>query len=196
MDYRDNAMLMAEARQALSGRWKTAVGAAAIFIGISYPLQWLPPLGCLAAFIVAGPFSLGKARFFLGISRKKQVSASQVLSGFQMFWKSFGVYFFYVVFTALWSLLLIVPGIMAALSYAMAFFILADNEGVGPLEAISASKALMAGHRWRLACLGGRFFGWGILSVLTLGIGFLWFLPYAGVSTALFYEDLKARQSA
>jgi len=193
MDYRDNTLLMAEARQVLSGRWKTAVGAAAIFIGISYPLQWLPPLGGLAAFIVSGPLSLGMARFFLGISRKEQVSASQVLSGFQMFWKSLGVYFFSMVFMLLWSLLLIIPGIMAAMSYSMAFFILADNETMGPLDAISASKALMAGHRWRLTCLLARFLGWGILSVFTVGIGFLWLFPYIGVSTALFYEDLKSR---
>jgi uncharacterized membrane protein len=196
MDYRDNKQLMTDARQALSGHWKAAVGAAAIFIGISYPLQWLPPLGGLAAFIVSGPLSVGMARFSLAISRKSSAAASQVLSGFQVFWRSFSVYFLSILFTLLWSVLLIVPGIMAAISYSMVFFILADNENMGSLEAISASKAMMRGHRWRFTCLCARFFGWGVLSVFTVGIGFLWLFPYIGVSTALFYEDLKSRAAA
>jgi uncharacterized membrane protein len=195
MNYRDNKQLMADARQVLSGRWKTAVGAAAIFLGISYPLQWLPPLGGFAAFIVSGPLTLGLTCFWLGVSRQKPVRASQVLSGFQVFWKSFSAYFLSGLFAVLWALLLIVPGIMAALSYAMTFYILADNDAMGARDAISASKEMMLGHRWRLTCLFARFIGWGLLSVLTAGIGFLWLLPYVGVSTALFYEDLKSRQN-
>jgi uncharacterized membrane protein len=66
---------------------------------------------------------------------------------------------------------------------------------MGARDAISASKEMMLGHRWRLTCLFARFIGWGLLSVLTAGIGFLWLLPYVGVSTALFYEDLKSRQN-
>lgn len=194
MDYRDNKRLMEDARQALSGHWKTAVGAAAIF-GILYPLQWLPPWGDLVAFMVSGPLSVGMARFSLAISQKSPATAAQVLSGFQVFWRSFSAYFLSVLFILLWSLLLIIPGIMAAMSYSMIFYILADNQNSAPLDAISASKAMMRGHRWRLACLFARFLGWGVLSVLTVGIGFLWLLPYMGVSTALFYEDLKSRQA-
>lgn len=196
MDYRDNTTLMADARQALSGHWKTAVGAAAIFMGISYPLQWLPPLGGLAAFIVSGPLYLGTVRFSLEIARKNPVSASHILSGFQVFWKSLGAYFLGLLFVLLWALLLIVPGIMASLSYAMTFYILADNKNMGPREAISVSKSMMLGHRWRLTCLWARFLGWGVLSVFTVGIGFLWLFPYIGVSMALFYEDLKASAAA
>jgi uncharacterized membrane protein len=72
-------------------------------------------------------------------------------------------YILTTIFIFLWSLLLIVPGIMAAFSYAMTFFILADDRTVDGLEAIRRSKAMMYGHRWRLCCLVGRFTGWILL---------------------------------
>ena len=81
---------------------------------------------------------------------------------------------------------------MAAYSYAMIYFILAENDSIGPLEAIAKSKEMMQGNRWKLFCLGLRFWGWGIVCILTLGIGFLWMLPYLYVAFARFYDDLQA----
>jgi len=80
---------------------------------------------------------------------------------------------------------------MAAFSYAMTFFILADDRTVDGLEAIRRSKAMMYGHRWRLCCLVGRFTGWILLGLVTFGIGFLWVGPYLMVSVAKFYDELK-----
>ncbi len=89
-------------------------------------------------------------------------------------------------------LLLIIPGIIATFRYAMAFFIIADDEDCGPLEAITRSKEMMKGNKWKFFCLNWRFFGWSLLAVFfTFGIGFLWIVPYMQTSFAKFYEDVK-----
>ncbi len=100
------------------------------------------------------------------------------------------------VFTLLWTLLLIIPGIIAALGYAMTFFILADNPDMEGLSAITKSKELMRGHKWRLFCLGCRFIGWSLLGVLSLGVGFLWIVPYFQTCLTISYEDLKRQAGA
>ena len=78
-----------------------------------------------------------------------------------------------------------------SLSYSQAYYLLADNPDMGAMEATGRSKKIMAGNRWKLFCLGCRFFGWGLLCVLTLFIGSLWLSPYMWVSFAKFYDDLR-----
>jgi uncharacterized membrane protein len=91
-------------------------------------------------------------------------------------------------------LLLIVPGIIAALSYSMTYFIIAENDSIGSLEAITKSKEMMRGNKWKLFCLCCRFLGWILLCILTIGIGFLWLYPYMMVSFAKFYDDIKRQE--
>lgn len=105
-----------------------------------------------------------------------------------------GAYWLMILFVVLWSLLLIIPGIIAAFSYAMVFFIIADDSSIGVSEALKKSKVMMKGYKWKYFCLSWRFLGWAILSVLSCGIGFLWLFPYMQISFAKFYEDLKAGQ--
>jgi uncharacterized membrane protein len=88
-----------------------------------------------------------------------------------------------------------IPGVVAAfvagLRYSMSYFILRDNPESGVLEPIRVSKRMMNGKKWKLFCLWCRFIGWGILSILTCYIGFLWLAPYVMVSMARFYDDLR-----
>ena len=77
------------------------------------------------------------------------------------------------------------------LSYSQVIYLLADNPGMGAMDAIRRSKWMMAGNRWKLFWLGCRFIGWGILCLPTLGIGFLWLGPCMWVSYAKFYDDLQ-----
>jgi uncharacterized membrane protein len=97
-----------------------------------------------------------------------------------------------ILFILLWTLLLIIPGIIAAISYSMTFYILADDNSIGAMDAIDKSKKMMDGYKWKCFCLGLRFLGWALLCILTLGIGFLWLMPYMQVSMAKFYDDVKA----
>lgn len=96
-----------------------------------------------------------------------------------------------VLFIMLWSLLLIVPGIIAGFSYAMTFYILVENPKMKPMDILRSSKKMMRGNKWKLFCLSWRFFGWGLLCILTAGIGFFWLIPYMNTTFAKFYEDIK-----
>jgi len=51
---------------------------------------------------------------------------------------------------------------------------------------------MMYGYKWKYFCLGLRFIGWFLLGILSLGIGFLWIMPYMSISFAKFYDDVKA----
>jgi uncharacterized membrane protein len=84
-----------------------------------------------------------------------------------------------------------IASIYAQLTYSQTLYVLADSRSCGIMEAINASKQLMAGHRTKLFCLGLRYFAWALLCVLTLGIGFLWLGPYMQAGYARFYDDLK-----
>ena len=98
------------------------------------------------------------------------------------------------IFLSLWSLLLIIPGIVKAYAYSMAPYIIKDltdnGKEVEPTEAIRLSREVMDGHKWQLFCLDLSFIGWFILSILTFGIGFLWLRPYFGVTRANYYRHL------
>ena len=98
------------------------------------------------------------------------------------------------VYILLWSLLLIVPGIIASYSYAMTEYILAEHPEMTAGEAIAASKEMMSGNRWRLFCLQFSFIGWAILCAFTLGIGNLWLRPYEQAATAAFYREISGTE--
>lgn len=95
-------------------------------------------------------------------------------------------------FTALWTMLFVIPGIVKVFSYAMTPFILEENPELSANQAIDRSRAMMKGHKFDLFYLGLSFIGWGLLCILTLGIGFLWLIPYVQTSISAFYEDVKA----
>lgn len=187
----ENKVLMKQAREVLVGKWGLAVGAVVLYSVIMFTIQVVPKVGPLVSFLTAGSFSLGLTIFFLSLSRKQDTKIEFLFDGFKRFSTSLVAYLLVVLFTVLWSLLLIVPGIIAGLSYSMVFFILADNHDVGAKEAIKMSKKMMYGYKWKFFCLGFRFLGWVLLSILTLGIGFIWLFPYMQVSYAKFYEDIK-----
>ena len=91
----------------------------------------------------------------------------------------------------LWSLLLIIPGIVASLSYAMTGYILAENPDLTASPAIQQSKEMMQGNRWRLFCLQLSFIGWSILCLFTFGIGNLVLNPYQKAAEAAFYREIN-----
>lgn len=186
-----NKVLMAEARTALSGKWGLAIGGFVLVEIVSILISFIPLLGLIVPMIIAGPITLGMALFYLAISRGQQISATQVFDGFNHFGKAVATYFLSILFIFLWTLLLIIPGIIAGIRYSQIFFILAEHPTIGAREAINRSKQMMEGNKWKYFCLGLRFFGWSILAICTLGIGFLWLIPYMMVSYAKFYDDVK-----
>jgi uncharacterized membrane protein len=180
----ENVVLMRQAREALEGKWGLAIGACLIYILIT---SAVPAVNI----IISGPMAVGMAGFSLKYSRRQQPELSDIFNGMNNFWNGLLAYLLVLIFVVLWSLLLIIPGIIAAISYSQTFFILSENPSMDPMAAIDKSKALMYGYKWKYFCLGLRFFGWALLCVLTLGIGFLWLIPWTQVTMAGFYDDLK-----
>ena len=186
-----NADVMRITRESLKGNWAIAIGTFLLYMVITSVMQFVPFLGPIALLVLSGPLAFGLTIFFLNISRGQEARVEQIFQGFQNFGNAVGAYLLMVVFVILWMLLLIVPGIIAAISYAMTFYIIADDSTIGPMEALNKSKKMMYGYKWKFFCLGLRFIGWALLCILTLGIGFLWLFPYVQVSIAKFYDDVK-----
>jgi uncharacterized membrane protein len=189
-----NKELMAQARDSLRGAWGLAVSAVLVYFVTLFVGSLLPLVGWIVSSIIGGPMQLGLVIFSLCLARRQDPKVAQVFDGFNRFGASLGAYVLTAIFTFLWSLLLIIPGIIAAYSYAMTYYIIAEDSSIGPLAAIKKSKEMMQGNKWKLFCLGCRFIGWGLLCMLTLGIGFLWLAPYMAVSVAKFYDDLAGNR--
>ena len=94
----------------------------------------------------------------------------------------------------LWTLLLIIPGIIMTFAYAMTPYILEEHPEIGAWDASTRSREMMKGHKFDLFWLYLSFIGWAILGILTFGIGYLWLSPYVSCSEIGFYNDLKAEQ--
>ena len=187
----ENSMIMKQARDALKGKWGLTIGTFVVYFLISMAVGSIPKVGPLISCLIAGPLTLGMAIFSLSLSRNQNPKLDQIFLGFKRFGTSLAAYLLIILFVILWSLLLIVPGIIASLSYSMTFFILVDDSSVGARDAIRKSKKMMYGNKWKFFCLELRFLGWVILAMLTLGIGFLWLVPYVKISMAKFYDDIK-----
>jgi uncharacterized membrane protein len=187
-----NADLMRHARAALAGLWGISAVTVLVYVAVSMAYGFVPYLNLILGILVTGPIELGIHMVFLGASRGQGVKVATLFDGFRQFGAALLAYIVMNVFILLWSLLLIIPGIIASYSYAMTFFIMADNPGIGPLDAIRRSKKMMRGRRWKLFCLHCRFIGWALLAIIfTLGIGFLWLQPYINTSVARFYDDIQ-----
>ncbi len=144
----------------------------------------------LVQFIVGGTVQLGYCKYLLKLHDGEEGELKDLFSEFDRFGDGFILSLLTSIYIFLWTLLFIIPGIIAALKYAMAPFIMAENPGMKPSEAITASKEMMDGHKADLFTLDLSFIGWAILSALTLGIGSLWLNPYMNMSYAVFYRDL------
>ena len=139
------------------------------------------------------PLIWGFYTMYLDHIRGEKVGLGNLFKGYSKEWfsKSLLTLLLMYVYILLWTLLLIIPGIIKALSYAMTPYVLKDNPNMKSNEAIEESMRLMSGHKAELFLLGLSFIGWALLSLLTLGIGFLWLIPYMQTAFAYFYEDLK-----
>ena len=224
--YMTSSELRAVARQNLEGTWGISVGVALVasllggsmagagsnvnfnfnedtvrnlppvFWSVLLPLVSVAGLLSLAALILGGTVELGYARFLLRQHDRKELQFSDLFSQFERFGTGFAQKFLRILFIMLWTLLLIIPGIVKGLSYAMTPFILEEHPEMTASQAIKASMRLMDGHKMDLFILGLSFIGWQILACLTMGIGFLFLNPYMNAAYAAFYRDISRKQEA
>ena len=145
----------------------------------------------LFAILIAPPFVVGWSRMFLRLTDGKSPKVADLFAAFKYYWKTFCLYILVMFFTLLWSLLLIVPGIIKAISYSQAFFILAENPNMTAIEALNESKKITNGRKKDLFVLGLSFFWWILLVGITAGIAAIWVFPYICATFANFYNAIK-----
>lgn len=145
----------------------------------------------IVQYVIGSFVSLGLIQYNLDLIDGREAELGQIFSKAPMFGKAFWLRLRMQIFTFLWTLLFIIPGIIKAYSYSMAGFIMTENPEMTAKEAMEVSERMMQGNKWRLFCLNISFIGWNLLGMLSLGIGMLWVNPYQNAAVAAFYDEIS-----
>lgn len=209
MDMKSNQYYKNEALSALRGNWANALVATIIFIALALFFSSNDAINSYYQRVVINPFigySLSFVSLFVllplaaGYSNSMRVlleTGDNRLTN-NSFSLGFGNWLHVVwgmilstIYIFLWTLLLIIPGIIKSYSYALTPYILVEHPEMSANEAIEESMRLMDGHKFDLFYLQLSFIGWAILSILSLGLGVFWLIPYQMTAQAAFYRDIK-----
>ena len=148
--------------------------------------------------IVMGIVGVGFTLFILHPVRGTGAATGNLLDGFGFFWRIILLRLVVFVLIFLWSLLLIVPGIIAAYRYSLSTYVLLDHPEYGVMDCIRESKALTSGRKAELFKLDLSFLGWLLLSSLPY-IGYMisvWVTPYYTLTQAMYYERFSGHVPA
>ena len=190
---KENTQIMSEARASLNGKWPLAIGTFLILLLISMGAALIPVAGQIIGILIAGPLAVGGAYFALNIVRDQVAQTDDLFFSFNNnLSNSILAYLLVVAFALIGFVLLIIPGVIVALALSQTWFILAENPSMDSYDAIMRSRKMMDGFKFKLFKIQLRLLGLGLLCLLTLGIGFLWLIPYQYVVYAKFYEEVKA----
>lgn len=136
------------------------------------------------------PIAYGVLVYEVKLVRKQPYELKEIFSHYSKFWPIFCLSFLVGLFSALWSLLLIIPGIIAALSYSMSMMLMIDGDE-DPMSCIRRSKAMMNGYKWDYFVFQFSFILWYLLGAITFGLAYIYVVPYVQVAEILYYEKLK-----
>lgn len=195
------------ARESLKNNWPTLI-LVAIFViivtgdasssntyirnGVEFEVK--KNYGNILNLIFGGPVALGVANIYLELIKNKKVKIERFFDGFKNFVNAFILNILITIFIVLWAIALIIPGIIAAINYSMAYFIMSEQPEISAMDAIKKSKLMMSGHKMEYFSFVMSFFGWFLLSLITFGFGFLFLYPYFAASKAYFYQNLKGEE--
>ena len=188
----NRAELKALAKQQIKGHIGVLFLITLVVAVVSALVGSIPVVGSVAAVLVITPvFSLSLVIIYLKLTQNMTPELAELFAHFNKFWSAFKVTFFMGLFTALWSLLLWVPGIIKAISYSMSMYILAENPSIGALDALKQSENMMKGHKMEMFILDLSFIGWHLLASITFGIAYIWVIPYINATKTNFYNKIK-----
>lgn len=193
-----NKEIISEARASLRNKWKEAATITIIYLALNVVAGIISNFSTLLDIIITiamSPLIIGFYKYFLDLK-------VGVMNDYEILFKWFKkgyvrvvtTYLIILLYVALWTLLLIIPGIIKCFAYSQTLLILASDDTITPTEAIHKSENMMRGYKMKYFLLNLRFIGWGILAILTLGIGFIWLLPYMTTAYAGFYLELKKNE--
>ena len=200
---------------ALKGKWAPAVLCAVVYMVItlcvSYATALFDPattatgvvmtaslVTMLISLLVVCPLGVGyyNAHKDLLLTGDDKLIANSFKTGFANWGHNVWGMLLMGIFVFLWTLLLIIPGIIKGFAYSLVPYILVDKPELSANEAINLSMKMMKGHKFDFFWLCLSFIGWILLAILTLGIGLFWLLPYMYTAYAAFYQDVKAEYEA
>ena len=184
------------AKQQIKGNVGTLFVITLVIALVTGALNIIPGVGSLASALIAPAFTLATVAIYLKLTNGEKIAIGDAFAKLGQFWPAFKVTFLTSLFTALWSLLFVIPGIIKTFSYSQAMYILAENPNIGAREAIKRSMAMMEGHKMELFVLSLSFIGWGLLCGITFGIAAIWVVPYMNATMANFYNKIKGEQAA
>ena len=147
----------------------------------------------VGALLITGPLTMGFACAIVRNYHYQKVDVGNLFDGFKNFVHNFVLYLLQAIYTLLWALLFIIPGIIKAYAYSMAYFVSIDNPELNPDQCITRSKELMKGKKWKLFWLEFTYIGWIFLCVLTLGILTFWVIPRMQTARYAFYCDIVGK---
>lgn len=206
----NRAVLKEKAKASLKGKYGEAIKLMAVSFLISFVVglalgligsmvglseETIDLISNILEMFITALFTFGTLSFYLKISRNEEVTYKELFSKVNMFWPYLAISLLTGLFTFFWTLLFIIPGIIAAMSYSLVYFIKLDNPELGAMEIIKKSKEMMKGHKWEFFVLELSFIGWIFLGVFTIGILYLWLVPYMEVTFANFYNSLKENKA-
>lgn len=193
-----NVDIRRAAKATLSGRWLNPVLCTLVYCVVAGVISAIPWLGYVGALLVVCPLGFGYSVAFLRHVRGEEVDGlvTRPFDAFKEYGRYLGTSLLVSVFVMLWTLLLIIPGIIMSYAYSMTPYIMKDNPEMSAMDCIKKSKEMMRGYKWKLFLLDLGFIGWILLGCLTLGIYLLWVEPWMVSARAKFYEELKARQNS
>ena len=146
----------------------------------------------LGTLLLCGPLYVGLYKSYLKVSNGYvDIKFTTVFDGCDDFGSNLVLGVMHTLIITLWTFLLIIPGIIKSYSYALAYYIKADNPEYTWRECLTESEIMMRGYKMKLFMLHLSFIGWAFLSLFTFGIGFLWVNTYQQTATAIFYQELK-----
>lgn len=161
-----------------------------LLIGLGVTLIFI----CIRIF-VGYMLEVGGRKFFI---RAAQGESKMGYLGYvfkeKRYWDVFKTMIYRDVLIFLWTLLLIIPGIIKGYAYRMVPYILADNPNIGYKRAVELSNAMTMGQKWDIWVLDLSFIGWYLLGAIALGVGILFVNPYSYATSAELY--LKLREEA
>lgn len=196
------------AKNVLSGRWKTVIAVTLVYILITAAIQvaiyiafpyrahhrftLIYNIASFASIIITAPLQIGFLKYYIKfINTNGEADIEELFSGFNIAGKAILLYFWVLLWTCLWMLLLVIPGLIKYISYSQSFYILAENPEISVRQAMRTSIEMTDGFKLDMFVMYLSFIGWLIAAALTLGIGFFWLIPYVTMTLTFMYFELK-----
>lgn len=148
-------------------------------------------LSLIFTFFLLYPLSVNLQKFFLNASAGNTSLSALVFTFKTNYLNVVKTEFKKYIFIFLWSLLLLIPGIIKSYQYFLVEYLMADNPGMDSSRALQLSKAMMDGNKWRAFVLSLSFILWILLAMIPFGLGMFFLIPYVNATYTQFYLELK-----